>query len=213
MNVHGLPVLDLRHLLPNLNNLLLTLSSPVTVPSEQGEAASTDSVLKNGAPAGPSTSNGPGASAAGAASSSAFSTAAASPVDSPTRKRRGGYRMAGKGEIVLPSTPRLAAGDSEGSVEHGETAKEESAGVNGNRHDGSATSSISNATASSKKQAANANAHSPAASWTASLLGWTTGGAGGGSRHRKASGQQDAKVAPPPPGNLPTARRLGGGSG
>ena len=142
MNVHGLPVLDLRHLLPNLNNLLLTLSSPVAVSPEQGEAASTDSVLGNGGPAGSSTSNGPEGSVAGASSSS-FSSAPASSVDSPTRKRRAGYKMAGKGEIVLPSTPRSAVMDGEGSVEHGETAKEENAGVNGGRHDGSATSSIS----------------------------------------------------------------------
>lgn len=41
MNVHGLPVLDLRHILPNLNNLLLTMSSPmVTTLSRVTEGAS-----------------------------------------------------------------------------------------------------------------------------------------------------------------------------
>lgn len=139
MNVHGLPVLDLRHLLPNLNNLLLTLSSPATRASEALSGIS-NSVL-----------------------------AGTSPISSAKRK---GYRTAGKGEIVLPSSTQQAVAPTipENKVKDGVILQ------------GPGVDAVKRTAEPSQ-----------AASWTASLLGW--GGAGGRKTTPRRAGETETGKA------------------
>lgn len=91
MNVHKLPVLDLRHILPNLNSLILTLSAPLS--HHQLQAPSTSSKTKKRL----SSTNG----------------GATYPIATMNTKSsqfsRKGYKMVGKGEIILPSSKKSQA--------------------------------------------------------------------------------------------------------
>ncbi|CAO1631522.1 unnamed protein product [Parajaminaea phylloscopi] len=117
LNEHSLPVLDLGHILPNLNNLVLTLSSPVARPPLARQDLPADS-------------------------GHTIAVAAAA--------KRPGYRLAGKREIVLASSSTK-----EPHAAHEVPGAHRSQGdANGERQQ---------------------SIVSPAASWTASLLKWTSG--------------------------------------
>lgn len=204
MNAHGLPVLDLRHLLPNLNNLLLTLSSPkaVPIPHTRGTSDGDHVTVGNGGPSVVGGGEGRGVEV-GTKSTLSTASAASASSDSPNR-RRGGYKVAGRGEmIVLPSKPRTT--DEGSGTADGEGMKAEG----GPKTTNGAAAPMPESDSASHKKSVTKYSPSPAASWTASLLGWTGGGSGSRVKAGAKSEVPNSQPAPQP-GNLPTARMLGG---
>lgn len=171
-------MLDLRHTLPNLNNLMLTLSSPVAL----DDVPSGTSAGQNH----PSTSM-PSLKTGGRV------------VSQPLSSVRRGYRTTGKGEIVLPMPAAATTKDSGTNGVAGEVAegqKHGSATTNGHDVNGITSAVVENSNSSEAGRSA-------AASWTASLLGWSNGsekgGRGGGAQKAgRASAAQIGKAASSP---------------
>ncbi|PWN21977.1 hypothetical protein BCV69DRAFT_281884 [Microstroma glucosiphilum] len=157
MNVHNLPVLDLRHTLPNLNNLMLTLSSPITL----GETSTSG-------PAAPTHRS----------TSTTIPTTGARIVSQPLTSVRRGYRTMGKGEIVLPTLPAAVTGKDSGlNGVSGGTESKVLASTNGHSHGHDAAKDTP---AALHAGSGSEMGRSAAASWTASLLGWSGGKGGSG---------------------------------
>lgn len=183
MNVHNLPVLDLRHTLPNLNNLMLTLSSPVALedtpsgpPAAQNRPLTSTALSKS--------------SGGGRVVSQAMSSV------------RRGYRTTGKGEIVLPILPTSATtkdngtngidsaadGKGQGSTNVHEARNGNLAAIDGGSSD--------------------TGGRSAAASWTASLLGWSGGKPGGRGEAQGQAAPARASAQNGKAPNSPVGRRV-----
>jgi hypothetical protein len=173
MNVHNLPVLDLRHTLPNLNNLMLTLGSPVTLEN-----------IPTGTLAGQTHHSNPTAPV----------KTGGRIVSQPVSSIRRGYRTTGKGEIVLPMPATATTKDTGTNGVAGEAAegqKHGSANLNGHENGSGPSAAVDGQSETGR---------SAAASWTASLLGWSNGGGKGGRGDgaHKAGGPSPAQLGKAP---------------